>query len=663
MRSVVVLLLSLLSFNGLAQSRHALLVGAADYETHTRWTDLSSSNDMDLMQHALLRQGFPAENIQIVIDPTKEDLVQALQRWPERLNQGDVAYFHFSGHGQSVVDLNGDEPSGFDQSLVPVNAWKIPGVPFPSPTGDELYFGQHHLVDDEFATLLADVRRALGPEGQLACALDACHSGSATRAPAPQRGSDLHMMMGPDSPPASPKRLTMEEPWMDPRSEAGLAPMVAFFGCGSAELNSECVMAAEGQLMKRRYGSLSYALASAFERIHGASASWGEVFRLVRSQMGRIVPNQTPGMEGDPGSGMFNGLGRADDLRLALTKVEGTTLNIQGGHLMGVRKGSVLRLVDLEQEGAEVLAEVTAVGPTSCTAEAQESGFAPGVLDAVSISTVTPGFEHVTMTYSCATCSKAERKALKAAFKTERWLVHEPDTALAQATLHAAEGGWTWQNRAGDPILEWTGSLESNLTPDRWKPGLLSATQLQQLLALELDSDALDATLTLEIGTDEDIRENNAQKQDSRQDDFVIEAGNEPREESTQLVCFSLKNITKDKLHYTLLLIDEGEVTHLNEQSAYERKLSELEQGGLNCAPFEFFDGDTRNAVMKVILSNQPIAFEAPFVESTAGSRSVSHPALAMFATPGTEVKEDGSRSVGPLEVEVMTIPIRIINN
>ena len=86
-----------------------------------------------------------------------------------------------------------------------------------------------------------------------------------------------------------------------------------------------------------------------------------------------------------------------------------------------------------------------------------------------------------------------------------------------------------------------------------------------------------------------------------------------------------MKNTTKNKLHYTLLLLDEGEVTHLNEQYAYEqyayeRKLSELEQGRANCAHFvEFFDGDTRNAVMKVILSNQPIAFEAPFVESTGG--------------------------------------------
>ena len=663
MRFVVLLLSGLLSFNGLAQSRHALLVGAADYETHTRWTDLSSANDMGLMKHALLRQGFPAENIRIVIDPTKEDLVQALQRWPERLHQGDVAYFHFSGHGQSVVDLNGDEPSGFDQSLVPVNAGMIPGVPFPSPTGDELYFGQHHLVDDEFATLLADVRRALGPEGQLACALDACHSGSATRAPAPQRGSGLPMMMGPDSPPALPERMAMEEPWMDPRSEAGLAPMVAFFGCGSAELNSECVMAAEGQLMKRRYGSLSYALASAFERIHGTSASWGEVFRLVRSQMGRIVPNQTPGMEGDPGSGMFNGLGRADDLRLALTQVEGTTLNIQGGHLMGVRKGSVLRLVDLEQEGAEVLAEVTAVGPTSCTAEAQESGFAPGALDAVSISTVTPGFEHVTMTYSCPSCSKAERKALKSAFKPEPWLVHEPDTALAQATLHAVEGGWTWQNRAGDPILTWTRSLETNLSPDRWKSSMLRAAQVQQLLALEMASEALDAAIILEAGTVEDLQGRSAHTQDSRQDDLVIQMMKEPREESTQLVCFSLKNTTKDKLHYTLLLIDEGEVTHLNEQSAFERKLNGFEQGGTNCWQSRGFAGDTRNAVMKVILSNQPIAFEAPFVESTGGSRSVAHPALSMFAPPDSAVEEDGSRSVGSLEVEVMTIPIRVMNN
>ena len=34
-----------------------------------------------------------------------------------------------------------------------------------------------------------------------------------------------------------------------------------------------------------------------------------------------------------------------------------------------------------------------------------------------------------------------------------------------------------------------------------------------------------------------------------------------------------------------------------------------------------------------------------------------------MFAPPGTLVEEDGSRSVAPLEVEVMTVPIRILNN
>ena len=656
MRSAFFLLLILPTISGFAQDRHALLIGAADYEAHTRWLDLASGEDVVLMKHALLRQGFPEHNIQLVLDPTKEDLVQALKGWPKGLAAGDVAYLHFSGHGQAVVDLDGDEPSGYDQSLVPVNAGKIPGV--------DGYYGQHHLVDDEFALLLTDIRRVLGPEGQLICALDACHSGSATRAPATQRGAGFPMMMKPGPPPSLADRMSMEESWLDEPTEPHLAPLVAFFGCASSELNSECVMTTDGAIgIQKKVGSLSYALSSAFERIDGASASWGDVFRLVRSQMGRMVPNQTPGMEGDPGLGLFNGLGRPTRLDLTLMAVDGKTVQIQGGHLMGVRRGATMRLVDVEREGASVLAEVKAVGPTTCTAEAAEAGFAPTSLDAVAISMLTPGFEHVTMTYCCPACTGRERKAVKAAFKAERWLVHEPDTALAEATLHAVTGGWLWQNRAGTPILEWNGSLDSNLSPDRWKSVLFRAAQLQQLVELDMASDALDASLIMKVGSVADIQSRSANTQESKNENLIIRIVDGPQQDSTNLVCFSLENTTREKLHFTLLLVDNGEVIHMNQQQAFERKLGGLEQGGTSCWQFNGFNGDDRNAVIKVFLSNQPIAFEAPFVETSLGSRSVPHQALAMFAPPGTEVEENGSRNVGPLEVEVMTVPIRILNN
>ena len=70
MRSAFFLLLILPTISGFAQDRHALLIGAADYEAHTRWLDLASGEDVVLMKHALLRQGFPEHNIQLVLDPT-----------------------------------------------------------------------------------------------------------------------------------------------------------------------------------------------------------------------------------------------------------------------------------------------------------------------------------------------------------------------------------------------------------------------------------------------------------------------------------------------------------------------------------------------------------------------------------------------------------------
>ena len=140
-----------------------------------------------------------------------------------------------------------------------------------------------------------------------------------------------------------------------------------------------------------------------------------------------------------------------------------------------------------------------------------------------------------------------------------------------------------------------------------------------------MPSDALDASLIMEVGSEADIVNRSANTQESKNENLIIRIVDGPQQDSTNLVCFSLENTTREKLHFTLLLVDKGEVIHMNQQQAFERKLGGLEQGGTSCWQFNGFNGDDRNAVIKVFLSNQPIAFEAPFVETSLGERVREH--------------------------------------
>lgn len=76
----------------------------------------------------------------------------------EGAGPGDSLFFHYSGHGASVRDDDGDEPDNKDECLCPVD-----------------YNSAGLLRDDEVFKLLV----APLPEGaKLTCVLDCCHSGT-----------------------------------------------------------------------------------------------------------------------------------------------------------------------------------------------------------------------------------------------------------------------------------------------------------------------------------------------------------------------------------------------------------------------------------------------------------------------------------------------------
>ena len=100
------------------------------------------------------------DNGEEALYPSMETVLRVIKEVGERCAKGDFLVIHYSGHGGSVEDLDGDEETGFDQTLCLRN----------EATGEV-----EQLVDDDFSLALA---QAASPEVGLLVLADACHSGT-----------------------------------------------------------------------------------------------------------------------------------------------------------------------------------------------------------------------------------------------------------------------------------------------------------------------------------------------------------------------------------------------------------------------------------------------------------------------------------------------------
>jgi hypothetical protein len=144
----------------------ALLVGVGDYAAADKL--LGPKNDVEAMRRLLVEQyGFPAGNVCALVDgqATTAAFRKAFDAaLVDRAQAGDVAVFYFSGHGSQAPDENGDEPDGWDETLL---------------LQDARSGGVHDLVDDELNGMLA---RLYAKTENVSVLLDSCNSGTATRA-------------------------------------------------------------------------------------------------------------------------------------------------------------------------------------------------------------------------------------------------------------------------------------------------------------------------------------------------------------------------------------------------------------------------------------------------------------------------------------------------
>lgn len=156
----------------------ALVIGLGQYED-TDWSKINGDNDIQYVVRMLDEMGYTDIMTLKNQEATKKGIISALNRLARRCNFGDKVYIHYSGHGQLMTDLNGDESTRWngwhaqwDQSIIPYDAYMTYG---PKDRGDK------HISDDELAECLTEIRLAIGKKGEIIVVLDSCHSGDATR--------------------------------------------------------------------------------------------------------------------------------------------------------------------------------------------------------------------------------------------------------------------------------------------------------------------------------------------------------------------------------------------------------------------------------------------------------------------------------------------------
>eukprot|EP00386_Alphamonas_edax_P011141 GDKI01035444.1.p1 GENE.GDKI01035444.1~~GDKI01035444.1.p1 ORF type:complete len:370 (-),score=115.02 GDKI01035444.1:55-1164(-) len=125
-------------------------------------------NDVETIKRFITKQGFPSNPQQqkVLLDgkgdpttePTRDNIIAAMKWLVSGAKAGDVLYMHYSGHGGSLKDDNGDEADGRDETMVPVD-----------------YKEKGQIRDDLIYDILV---RALPAGVRLTVIFDCCHSGT-----------------------------------------------------------------------------------------------------------------------------------------------------------------------------------------------------------------------------------------------------------------------------------------------------------------------------------------------------------------------------------------------------------------------------------------------------------------------------------------------------
>lgn len=234
-----------------SQRKRAFMVGISNYDsalTGYQWNNINGLNDIMLLSPKLKQQGF---QITTVLDEqaTYDTITKQLSSFISQSKAGDIVYLHFSTHGQPIEDISGDETDGWDEAIIPIDAYKVYKKGF--------YEGEKHLLDDQLNTYLKELRLKIGTKGLIYVVIDACHAGTASRGNDEiKRGTYVGFT----------KNNKVFRPSKDNtshysiRHQAKQADLVCFEACRADQVNTEV------RVNGIQYGSLSFHLAKVLSK-------------------------------------------------------------------------------------------------------------------------------------------------------------------------------------------------------------------------------------------------------------------------------------------------------------------------------------------------------------------------------------------------------------
>ncbi len=272
--------------------RWALLIGIDRYPRLAESYQLAGCvNDVRALSQVLVeRHGFPAGNVRELLDEaaTREGILQALEDLVTRVGEGDAVLVHYSGHGSQVVDLDGDEDDGLDETLFPSDSGRAP-----DPNRD--------ILDDEIHVWLG---RLMARTSNVTLIFDCCHSGTITRDAIPL-GTGRTRGVEPDLRRPAASRGAVDGPAASggpPTASAAVAP-VLLTACLANETSHEVELGEGGQSRGVLSCLVGRALTAAAPTT--PNATWESLFATVAAQVTALYPNQHPQIEGPTKGGLF----------------------------------------------------------------------------------------------------------------------------------------------------------------------------------------------------------------------------------------------------------------------------------------------------------------------------------------------------------------------
>jgi Caspase domain len=302
--------------------RRALLIGIDAYP-HLRQLD-GCVNDVTLMRSILQeRFAFPPENVTLIANEaaTRDAILRELDALVARTQPDDVVVIHYAGHGSQVRDREQDEPSGFDNTIMPYESQGWRG-PFCDITDDEINLRLQELAKKTQNTTLV---------------FDSCHSGSITRdAIAKSRGEPKDTRPVSELPPSP---IPAVGPG-GPAGPSGWAPIsdayVLVAGCRDEETSYEYTAPVEGA---EAHGALSYFLCEALGRVQSGT-TYRDVFDAIAAKVNAANGAQHPQMEGRIDREIF-GIRDLEPMRyVRVSQRSGDTVTLVAGAALGVTVGS-----------------------------------------------------------------------------------------------------------------------------------------------------------------------------------------------------------------------------------------------------------------------------------------------------------------------------------